>query len=71
MSQEYVYGSRGQVIGYLHKGGSNANGERIDVFDGSHNYVGFIDNGGTFNSIGFRISINRLPGLLLRDNYKD
>jgi hypothetical protein len=31
MSQECVYGSDGQVIGYLCKGGSIANGERITV----------------------------------------
>ena len=67
MSQEYVYGSSGQVIGRLHKGGSTANGERIDVYDGRGNYVGYVDNDGTHNDIGFRISINRMPGLLLRD----
>ena len=34
MSQEYVYGAKGQVIGRLHKSGSKSNGERIDVYDG-------------------------------------
>jgi hypothetical protein len=67
MSQEYVYGSQGQVIGYLHKGGSTANGERTDVYDGNHNYVGYVDDDGTHNDTGFRISINRMPGLLLKD----
>jgi len=70
MSQEYVYGSKGQVIGRFHKGGSTVNGERIDVYDGNNNYVGYVDDSGTFNNIGFRISINRMPGLLLRDDDK-
>ena len=68
MSQEYVYGSKGQVIGRLHKGGSIVNGERIDVYDGLNNYVGYVDNDGTHNNTGFRISINRIPGLLLKDD---
>jgi hypothetical protein len=67
MPQEYVYGTGGQVIGYLHKGGSTVNGDRIDVYDGFHNYVGYVDDSGTFNDTGFRISINRIPGLLLED----
>ena len=67
MSQEYVYGSKGQVIGRLHKGGSKANGERIDVYDGSNNYRGYVDDDGTHNETGFRISINRIPGLLIRN----
>ncbi|MDQ1327593.1 MAG: hypothetical protein QG641_876 [Candidatus Poribacteria bacterium] len=68
MSQEYVYGSNGKVIGRLHKSGSKSNGERIDIYDGDNNYVGYVDNDGTHNNIGFRISINRMPGLLLRDD---
>jgi hypothetical protein len=67
MSQENVYGSSGQVIGRLHKGGSTVNGERIDVYDGFNNYVGYVGDSGTYNDTGFRISINRMPGLLLKD----
>ena len=67
ISQEYVYGSKGQIIGRLHKGGSKANGERIDVYDGFNNYRGYVDDDGTHNDTGFRISINRMPGLLIRN----
>jgi hypothetical protein len=68
MSQEYVYGSGGKVIGRLHKGGSIVNGERIDVYDGRGNYVGYVDDDGTHDDSGYRISTNRMPGLLLRDD---
>jgi len=44
MSQEYVYGSNGKVIGRLHKGGSTVNGERIDVYDGLNNYIMYPKN---------------------------
>jgi hypothetical protein len=62
---EYVYGTGGKVLGYLHKSGSVINGERTDVYDGFNNYVGYVDDSGIYNETGFQISTSRLPGLLL------
>jgi len=71
MSQEVIYGTGGKVIGYLHKGGSTANGERIDVYDQFHTYVGYVDDTGTHNDTGFLISASRMPGLLLDEDDDD
>ena len=63
---EYIYGPGGKVLGRLHKSGSTIRGERIDVYDAEGQYVGFVDDYGTFDETGYQVSTSKMPGLLLR-----
>ena len=49
---EFIYGQGGKVIGSLHKSGSTVNGERVDVYDGLGQYVGYVDDSGTYDDMG-------------------
>ncbi|MBM3210747.1 hypothetical protein FJZ33_00890 [Candidatus Poribacteria bacterium] len=63
---EYIYGPGGKVIGSMNKSGSTIRGEHVNVYDENGKYVGFVDDYGTYDESGYRVSTSRMPGLLLR-----
>lgn len=65
---DYIYGPGGIVLGYTHKSGSVTRGERLDVYDFNGQYVGFVDDTGTYDDTGYQINTSKMPGLLLKRN---
>ncbi len=63
---EYIYDSAGKVIGHLHRSGSVIRRTRTDVYDANGQYVGWVDDEGTFDETGCMVSSSKMPGLLLK-----
>ena len=64
---EYIYGPGGIVLGSTCKSGSTTRGEHLDVYDSNGQYVGWVDDEGTFDDTGYMVSSSKMPGLLLRN----
>jgi len=65
---DYIYGPGGTIIGSTCKSGSTTRGEHLDIYDANGQYVGWIDDDGTFASDGYQISTSKMPALLLKSN---
>lgn len=65
MRRDFHSGS-GKLIGYTAESGSNVVGKRENVYDSNGFYLGHIDDSGTYDHTGWKISTSKIPGLLLR-----
>ncbi len=58
----------GKLIGYTVKSGSTVVGGREDVYDKNGFCLGHIDDSGTYDDTGRKISTSKVPGLLFQES---
>jgi len=69
MRKEFHSGS-GKLIGYTVIENESA-GRRVACYDANGAYVGYTDDSGTYDHTGFRVSMDRAPGILFRSAERD
>ena len=69
MRREFHSGS-GKLIGYTVVENESV-GRRVACYDSNGAYIGYTDDSGTYDLTGFRVSMDRTPGLLFRSAEDD
>ncbi|MFC1718353.1 hypothetical protein ACFL6S_32150 [Candidatus Poribacteria bacterium] len=69
MREDFHSGS-GRLIGYTLLENEDM-GRRVACYDSSGAYIGYMDDSGTYDDTGVRISMDRVPGLLFRSAIDD
>ena len=61
-----IHGADARLLGYKIKSGSTVVGVREDIYDNNGIYLGHIDDEGTYDNTGRRISTSKVPGLIFQ-----